>query len=198
MFEQLAPELSFGARLPLANLWLFEPLVVRVLMRNPQSAALLHTTVAPTVLRAGEKANQLPARATAVVNLRLRPGDSVRAATDVVRRVVDDPRVRVSVIGEGTEPSAVSDTRSPAYTTLARSIREVLPADTVLAPSLVIATTDSRRYAATSPNVFRFLPMVVTPADITRPHGINERLSVADLATSIRFYYRLLQNAERM
>ena len=39
----------------LANLWLFEPVVIRLLARSPEAAALLRTTTAPTIFEAGVK-----------------------------------------------------------------------------------------------------------------------------------------------
>jgi carboxypeptidase PM20D1 len=64
----------------------------------------------------------------------------------------------------------------------------------VVAPGLMIATTDSRFYAPITDKIFRFQPVRATAADLSRLHGTNERLSVDNYADMIRFYRRLLQN----
>lgn len=86
MFEHLGPEMPFARRLVMANLWLFRPLVERQLARRPAANALLRTTTAATLIEGGVKDNILPARARAVVNFRIRPGDTIASVTDHVRR----------------------------------------------------------------------------------------------------------------
>ncbi len=194
MFEFLGPEMAFGPRLALANLWLLRPLVERQLLRRPQSAALLRTTTAPTLFRAGVKANALAPDATAVVNFRIRPGETVESVTEFARRAIADSRVHVSHYGDARDPSPVSDITSPAFALLAKTIRQVLPPEVVISPLLVVGGTDAKYYARRSPNVFRFLPVVVTPEDFQRVHGTDERISVESLATSIRFFYQLVKN----
>jgi carboxypeptidase PM20D1 len=198
MFESLAPEMPLAMRLPLANLWLFEPLVVRQLMKDPRAAAFIHTTVAPTVVRAGVKANVLASEATALVNLRLGPRDSVAGAIAFVRGAIGDERVTVTVKGEATEPSPVSDTHAAAFGMLTRTIRQALPPDVIVSPMLVVAGTDSKYFAAHSPNVFRFSPVIVAPVDVGRFHGKNERIAVDSLVTSVRYYYQLIKNADAL
>jgi len=43
--------------------------------------------------------------------------------------------------------------------------------------------------------VFRFSPVRAKPEDLSRFHGTNERISLANLADLIRFYQRLLQTS---
>ncbi|HLL10401.1 MAG TPA: M20 family peptidase, partial [Rubrivivax sp.] len=78
MFAAVAPELPFGQRLALSNLWLLRPLVERQLGQGGGATnAMLRTTTALTIINAGNKENVLPGRAEAVVNFRILPGDTV-------------------------------------------------------------------------------------------------------------------------
>ena len=61
----------------MSNLWLFAPLLKLVFAAKPRTATLVRTTTALTVFRAGAKYNVLPRTATAIVNHRLHPRDSV-------------------------------------------------------------------------------------------------------------------------
>lgn len=195
MIEAMGPYLPFGRRMMIANLWLTGPAVSRALAANPLGAALLHTTTSPTMLSAGIKDNVLPPEATAVVNFRILPGETVASVTERVTRVVDDPRVSVSRLDSvGVDPSPVSDVTSPAYQLLSRSIRSMMPGERPpVIPYLVMGGTDAKYWGAHSDRVFRFLPIPLGDGDRERVHGVNERVALSDYATAVGFFARLLQ-----
>ena len=62
-----------------------------------------------------------------------------------------------------------------------------------MAPGLVLAGTDSRHYTGVAENVYRFQPIRLNDEDLRRPHGLNERLSVANFERMIRFYIGLME-----
>ncbi|MDX2168410.1 MAG: M20 family peptidase [Deltaproteobacteria bacterium] len=194
-FEYLGPEMAFPLRVVFANLWLFGPLVERQLAASPQTNAAIRTTTAPTIFQGGVKENQLPAAARAVVNFRILPGETVATTVEHVRRTVADPAVQVGVLGEGNDPSPMSDTDSPAFAYLARTIRATHP-DVLVSPFLVLGGTDARHYTGLSRNVFRFSPYRTGPDDLHRFHGTNERVAVADYAGMIRFYIELIRGLD--
>lgn len=195
MFDYLGPELSFGMRALFANRWLFGGLLAGRFGATPAGNAMLRTTTAPTILEAGVKENVLPSMARATVNFRLLPGDSITGIVDYVRRVIDDPRVTVSIPeGFKAEPSPVSPVDAEEFQLLTRTIRQVVPTATVV-PWLVVGGTDSRYYAALTPNVYRFAAAPIGRGDTERAHGTNERMSVAGHAQTVKFYMQLLKNA---
>ncbi len=196
LFAFLSPEMPFGLRVVFANPWLFGPVIRSQLSRAPSSNALLRTTTAPTMLEGSPKENVLPQRATAVVNFRILPGDTVAGVLERVRKVIDDPRVEVRALGNGVEPSPRSSSGARAFVLVARTVREIFPG-AVVAPSLVLGSTDSRHYAPISDDVYRFLPVWLTPEDLGRIHGTNERVSVEALAQCVRFYRQLILNSDR-
>jgi carboxypeptidase PM20D1 len=192
--EGLAPVLPFGQRLALANLWLLGPVVERIYASTPNTAALVRTTLAATVLEAGTKENVLPQSARAVINLRLLPGDTIASATARVQSVIADARVEVRPLGAfASEASPEAPASGPAYELIAQSIRAVAP-DVAVAPSLVLGATDARHYAGLGAPAYRFAPFRVQPQDLGRVHGTDERVSVEGLGEAVRFYLRLLQN----
>ncbi|HLE84189.1 MAG TPA: M20 family peptidase [Thermoanaerobaculia bacterium] len=195
LFTTLAAEMSFDRRLVLANLWLFEPLVVRELAARPSTDALLRTTTAPTMLSGSPKDNVLPTEARAVVNFRLHPRDSVEAVVAHVRRAVADPRIEVEVYGDfASAASPAAPTRGPAYELLAGTVARVFP-EAVVAPSLVLGGTDARHFTGLTPNVYRFAPLRIGPGDLERVHGTDERLALEDYGRMIRFYRELIESA---
>ena len=195
MFEFLGPEMGWTHKLALANLWLFDPLVRRQLARSPVTNAAIRTTVAPTLFNAGVTENVLPPNAHAVINLRLMPGDTIAGVVERVRRVIDEPKIKLASLPVQMEASSISDIHSPSFNLIQRTIRQIAPA-ALAAPSLLVAATDSRHYAALTKNIFRFLPITLGPEDTKRYHGIDERISVEDYERCVRFYAQVIRNSQ--
>lgn len=197
MFDHVGPEMTWGMKLVFANLWLFRPLVERQLSSSPGTNASIRTTTAVTMIAGGVKDNVLPGRASAVVNFRILPGESIENVITHARNVIDDPRVRIERYGNDfDEPSGVSDVNSDEFKVINETIRQVFP-NTVVAPALVVGATDSKHYARLTKNVYRFLPYQFNDEDISRLHGKNERLSVKTYLQGVRFYYQLINNTAR-
>ena len=196
LFEAVGPEMAWPYRVLFANLWVFEPLLLRRLTAVPSTAAAVRTTIAPTIVEGGDKDNVLPGRASAVVNLRILPGETVRGTVDRVRRVVDDSSVTISVLGDSAEPSAVSPADAAPFLALAGAIRQIHP-DAVVAPYLVLGATDARHYAPFTPNVYRFLPAHLASEDLERLHGVDERIAVGDYLNAVRVYAQIIRGLAR-
>jgi carboxypeptidase PM20D1 len=160
----------------------------------------MHTTTAPTMLTAGIKDNVLPPEAQAVVNFRIRPGETVQSVRARVTQVVADPRVTVALLDSvGVDPSPVSGTSTPAWALLGRTIRGMTPGEQPpVIPYLVMGGTDAKFWGPHSDKVYRFLPIPLGEGDRARVHGVNERVSVVDLATSVEFFARLLRGLDTL
>ncbi len=187
---------SFPMRVVFRNLWLFGPVVKKILESSPDSNATLRTTAAPTIFQAGTKDNVLPSRASAVVNFRILPGDTVASVTEYVRKVVNDSRVKLQPLpGEPpAEPSPRSSAQSPEFQLVQKTLAQVYP-EAIVAPFVFVGATDSKHYSALTQNIFRFSPMVLEPEDVGRIHGANERIGVENFTRMIEFDCELMRNA---
>ncbi len=197
MLQPLLPAIGGSMRVALANLWLFGPLVQSRLAQAAGTQAMLRTTTAMTMLRAGVRENVLPGSATAWVNFRILPGDSIQGVLAHVRETVAGTGVEVSVsraAGDASEPSPRSATDTAGYLAIEKAVRETF-ADALVAPGLMIAATDSRHFLAISDAVYRFSPVRAGPDDLARFHGTNERIGEDNLAEMVRFYRRLVRHA---
>jgi carboxypeptidase PM20D1 len=194
--EQLAflgPEQGLLRRMLFSNLWLFGGLIEAQLAQSRAGNALIRTTAAPTMLQGSSRENVLPDQARALVNFRLLPGTRIDALMREVAAIVDDPRIAIKPFGTlRSEPSTVSSTRSQGFQNLQRAVEAVFP-EALVAPSLVVGATDARHFAPAADAVFRFLPARTAPDDVSRYHGVNERLSVENYGEFIRFYMRYLR-----
>src|SRR5204862_8162709 len=118
MLVVVVPEVAWYNRLALAYLWVFGPVVRKQLAASPLTNAAIRTTVAATLFNAGVKDNVLPAKATAVINLRLAPGETIDGATAHVQATIGDPNVKITPLPVQIEPSNVSDIESPSFALL--------------------------------------------------------------------------------
>ena len=193
MFKGLSPAASPVMQMAFANLWLFNGIVQRQLAADPETAASIHTTIAPTIIHGGVKDNVLPGLAEAVVNFRILPGENIAGVCERVRAVINDERVTFEPVpGTSREPSPVSDTNCTVYSHLA-ALNEEYFSGAVSAPYVMLGGTDSYHFNEISSQVYRYSPCVMNKADLDGVHGINERLSVDALAIMVKYFYSLIQ-----
>lgn len=190
MMEALAPQAGFPIRMAMANRWLFEPLIIKQAAATPPGAALLHTTIAPTMLKGSPKENVLPQDATAWINYRIAPGDTSADVMARAKGAVGTLPVEFSWSRTPNEPSPVSSTKSDAWMTVAALAKDTAKAP--VAPGLVTAGTDSRYMKDVATDVYRFQPMVFSLETIKMIHGTNEHMSLENLDRAVQFYARLI------
>jgi len=194
MFGTLAPEMGGLNRVLLSNLWLTGPLVESQLEKSPSSNAMLRTTTALTIVRAGNKDNVLPGRAEAAVNFRVLPGDTIDSVEAHLKKALGNDAIQVKRYPGNSEPSPVSPTDGNGYRTIELTVRQAFP-DAIVAPGLMTAATDSRHFSLISDSVYRFSPFRAKGEDLARFHGTNERLAISNYGEMINFYQQLLRNA---
>lgn len=194
-FAALAPRLDRRLRLLLTNLRLFGPIVARVLARRAQTAASLRTTTAVTMVSGGVKPNVLPQDASAVVNFRIIPGDTIESVVDHVERLVGS-EIGVEPFGEmQAEPSEFSSIESEAWDVMKRSIEETFP-DAIVVPWVMSGATDSRHLRDFAGDVYGFNGFTGTLESLGRIHGTGERIRASDAEQAVSFFCRLIRNAQ--
>lgn len=191
--DYLGPEISWPAKIVFANRWLFGGLIKKIYTGTAPGNSLVRTTTAPTVLQAGEKENVLPMHARAVVNFRLLPGDTVDGLLAYIESVINDQRVHLKVNPGAYEAAPVSPVDSRGFALIHKTIKMQFE-NTVVTPTLMTATSDSRHYRELSANIYRFAPYHIYPEDMARIHGNNERITIQNYKDMIGFYYLLIRN----
>ncbi len=190
MYLDIAKHMGFSQRMMFANLWLFKPLIENVLSGMTTGNAMLRTTIAPTMLSGSVKDNVLPTMATAKINFRLHPRDTVDSVMAWAKQSINDDRVELKVVN-GFEPSAIANVNNPGFEKLAKLTKKVY-GDVITTPGLTIAATDSHYYS-TITDSYRFNPMTITQQDLAGFHGINERISKKNMVSAVQFYTEMMQ-----
>ena len=190
MFDEVSKHMPFGYRFLFANRWLFGGLLDSQMSSTPVINAMIRTTTAPTMLSGSIKSNVLPIEATALINFRLHPRDSIESVTEHVRRVVGSDQVEVRALG-GMEASGVSSWESPGYEIIASSLSKVY-GEVVSVPGIMIAASDTRHYSKVADNSFRFNPFSIVPEDMTGFHGTNESIDADSFVAGIKTYVDII------
>lgn len=192
LFEQAATAMRPALR-PLArNLGKTGPFATGLLSRRPTTNALIRTTITPTIIDGGTKANVLPTRARAVLNVRTLPGDTTDDVLAHVRRHAgSDISIRVL---RAHDPPSLADPDSEAFKLVARTVKGVF-ADTTAAPFVVMGATDARFYGNVADQVLRFQPFRLNEAEAQGIHGPDERVRISDAGPALAFYRQLIRQA---
>jgi acetylornithine deacetylase/succinyl-diaminopimelate desuccinylase-like protein len=160
-----------------------------VLKKEPSIAAQFYTTCVATMLNGGTRVNALPATASANVNCRVMPDEKVEDVQALLRKIVADPEVEISMETTfGSAPASSLDGEVPKA--IGKVTQEMWPGVPVI-PSMANGATDSRYLRQAGVASYGIGPYPMTEADGTRAHGIDERLPVASARAGLEFVYRL-------
>lgn len=189
----IGPEMPFYAKAIFANKWLFKGIILNIYKGSASGNALVRTTTAPTIIQSGIKDNVIPTKAEAVVNFRILPGESSSDVLNHIEKVVNDKRIKVTPLAEGmSEPVPVSPSDVSGFLNIFTALRQVYP-EVAVAPTMMVGSSDSKHFIVVTKNIYRFAPIIVNSKDMTRIHGLNERIAIEDFKRGIGFYYQLIK-----
>jgi acetylornithine deacetylase/succinyl-diaminopimelate desuccinylase-like protein len=162
-----------------------------VLMGVPHLDAILRNGISPTMLSGGIRVNVIPGDATATLNVRTLPGESIDGLARRLRRVIGDDDVDIEIMSKGDDapPSPVD---SPMYAAIEESIRELDPTIRTM-PYLSTGATDSAALRRIGVVAYGILPFPLTQDDEDRMHGHDERVPVASLSFGVRLVYDIVR-----
>ena len=194
MLDHAGPETDFLMKMVLANTWLFGGILKSELSKKNTGNAVIRTTTAVTMIDGGIKNNVLPKHATAKINFRIHPKNSIEDVVNYVKKTMNDDRITIEIDPVKENASKISDHKAFGFQVIQRTLQETFE-DVVVAPSLVVAATDSRHFRDVADNTYRFMPIQLNNEELKGIHGTNERISVDNYKQAIRFYYRLIRNS---
>jgi len=158
--------------------------------RDRMYAAKVRTTFAVTMLRGSEKINVIPPEASADVDCRMLAGDDPDEIIAWVRRVVDDEAVTVEPL-KAPKRATLSPPDTALYKALADTMRALAPG-VVVTPDILAGFTDNWVFRRCGLLSYGWSPFVVDPAEWSRVHGNDERISVDNMRAGARAYTEML------
>jgi len=193
MLKELASYGNFMLRLVFGNLWLFKPLVMRIMKSNHETAAMLRTTYAITQLEGSQAANVIPRQAKATVNVRVDPSESVTIAMDRLKAYFDDKTD--FRIANDVNPSPFAPFDDEAFNYLRKIIHSVYP-DAGIAPYIQSSCSDARHFHQICPHTYRFAGFLFTGNQRASIHGQDENLDVESYLRGVGFYTELIRHLD--
>lgn len=167
----------------------------KVLSLIPVFNAIIRNGISPTLISGGVRSNVIPTEATATLNVRNLPGESIEAVVTRLTQTVNDELVEITVTGRGVD-APVSSFETPMFTAIAQTVTEIDPA-MVTVPYLSTGATDSARLRVLGMQAYGILPFPMVQEDEDRMHGNDERVPLTSLEFGTKLIYGAILRVTR-
>lgn len=167
-----------------------DPAFARRFLDNAHDAALVHDTLSITMLEGSDKENVIPSSASAVLDLRLLPGEDAAEVTAEVVRVMAEPSLQVETLLSWQAHASPRDT--PLFAAIEQLAATRHPGAPVAA-NVIGGFTDCNAFRAAGITCYGFVPVRLRPGSFPLIHGKDERVDLADLSQAAVDLAALLQ-----
>ncbi len=159
---------------------------------EPGHYAMLHTTMAPTMIKGGFAFNVIPSEAEAYLDVRALPDEDLPRLYEEMREQIGDPNVEIEPRKADRPATAPSRTDTAMFRALEHAQRKMFPKAITL-PSMLTGATDMAQLRAHGVEAYGFGP-IVEAGDPGEAHANNERLAETSLYKLVEFlWYAILE-----
>ena len=186
-FALHAPYMDFPLKAVFGAFSLFSPLIKKIMAGIPAASAMLSTGVTFTAFNAGDPESPGTKAKTAEVFMYLRciREETLKNELSEVKEIAKKYGVEIEeVLRDYCEPSSAD---TPQYRALEKLLNKNYP-DVIVAPYLLTAGTDARRFTGLSDNIFRFAPIDLSKAQFATIHSANENINIKNIGQCVLFY----------
>ena len=179
-FETHAPYMSFPMNLLFGNISIFSPVIKKIMMGIPAASAMLSTGVNFTTLKAGNgNYPQIGAKeAETTMFLRCIREEDLYSGLEKIKKIGDKYGVEIEEIER--DFCRPTDFNGKAFSTVENLLHKNFP-DVAVAPFLLTAGTDARRFTDVADNILRFAPIDLNKEQFASIHGANEHIGIANI-----------------
>lgn len=196
MFRRLTPNMPFAYRIIFANMWLFKPLMTKLIGKiSPEGGAMIKTTMAFTKGKGSEGYNVLPLESFVSANIRFINHQPTGEGLELLRRKAEKYDVSVEVV-TAKEPSVPISYTSNAFHLVEEAADKIFPGVGVV-PYVMTGGTDAKDYECVCDNVLRLSPIYMTDEQRDSMHAENENLNIDTLPPAVDFYKHLIVNSSK-
>lgn len=194
MFSSLANFQPFPPSFILKHL--SNPLVMwiarKALSADRLTNALLRDTVSINVIKGGYQINVIPERAEAELDCRLLPDTEAEEFRRWLVNVIADKRIEMEMI-QSSSPSGMAPLGNPFYRAVENAISRHVP-DSGVFPLLMAGATDGRYFRERGYPAYGFAPFILDRSDLSRIHGIDERISLENIRLGLKIVRDVIKN----
>ena len=189
MFTHLAPYCGFMMKLLFYNLWLFGPVIKKVMPSlNAQAGGLIGTTCTFNEIK-GSSADKL-----CTAKAFLRPVDENDFKLDLEKFKEIAAKYDITVEEpDGNEYHAPADMTKPQFEYTKDCIAKVFP-QYPASPFILPAGTDARTLTDVCPCVLRFAPIRLSKEQLASVHAENENIDLDAVAAAVAFYKEFVKS----
>ena len=165
--------------------------------KMPQFYSMLHTSVVPTILKAGFKVNVVPGEAEAQLDIRALPEEDTDQFFKQMKQVIDDPSVTIVPPEEAPSfpPAPASSLSTPMFAAFEAAQRKLIPGSITI-PVMTTGATDSSYLRGKGVNAYG-LRVPRTFEENTGVHGNDERIELKYVDLYARFVLEAVEDVGR-
>lgn len=186
-FTEHAPYMKFPLNVLFGNFSLFGPFIKKIMLRIPQTKAMLSTGISFTTINGGDiKDNQVKAKTVeATMFLRCIREEDLLKGLDKIKKTASKYGVEIEqTLRDYCEPT---DYTGAPYNIVKDILNKNFP-DVTVAPFLLTAGTDARHFTGIADNILRFAPIDLDREQYASIHGSNEHIKIKNVGECVCFY----------
>ncbi|HEY6333601.1 MAG TPA: M20/M25/M40 family metallo-hydrolase [Blastocatellia bacterium] len=191
-FKDVAPLQSEPLRRKFENIRqsLKDPQFASMILSDRGYSYMFRNTIALTMMSGSRQTNVIPNTARCSLDVRLLPEEDPQAFLAEIKRVVDDPTIKIENVSGFRRPNS-----SPIDTDLFRAISQVTRAhhpEAIITTRLMSGYTESQLYRQLGIVCYGWSPISTTADENQGVHGNNERISVQNVRDGTREMYEVI------
>lgn len=191
-FERHVPYMTVPLRILFGNISIFAPLIKKIMMGIPAASAMLSTGLSFTTLSAGDVRDpQIRANtAEATMFLRCVREDDLYQGLAKIKRIGAKYGITIEEIER--DYCVPTNFEGEAFKTVEAVLYENFP-DVVVAPFLLTAGTDARRFTDIADHILRFAPIDLSKQQFATIHSADEHIAIQNIGQCVLFYKDLIK-----
>ena len=191
-FEKHVPYMAFPMNFLFGNIWLFSPIIKKIMMGIPAASAMLSTGLTFTNLAAGDSRDpQIRAKtAESTMFLRCVREEDLYEGLKKIQKIGKKYGVTIEEVER--DYCQPTDFEGDAYKTVEALLHENFP-DVAVVPFLLTAGTDARRFTDVADNILRFAPIDLSKKQFATIHAADEHIGIENIGQCVVFYKDLVR-----
>lgn len=186
-FQRHVPYMKFPMSFLFGNINIFAPLMKKIMMTIPAASTMLSTGLSFTTVNAGDEIDpQIRAKtAQATMFLRCVREDDLYNGLEKIKKIAK--KYGVEIIEKERDYCKPTDFNNQPFKTVEKLLHKNFP-DVAVAPFLLTAGTDARRFTDVADNILRFAPIDLNKKQFATIHGDNEHIGIKNIGECVLFY----------
>lgn len=186
-FERHVPYLSFPLSLIFGHFTLFSPLLKKIMMGIPAASAMLSTGLTFTTLKAGSELDpQIRAKsAETYMFLRCVREDDLFEGLEKIKIIAEKYNIKIEEVER--DYCKPTDFNKAPFKAVESVLKKDFP-DVAVAPFLLTAGTDARRFTDVADSILRFAPIDLNKAQFATIHAEDEHIGIKNVGECVMFY----------